>query len=320
MYQDVLAETRESELDTVSRDSHIYKREIVARNYDRSFIREFHQIQFEKFIPEILDEHTRGWNQLKVFEGGVGTGQFTIPIIRYVLQRGSNSFLMGNDNSKAMLKMFFNKPEFCSLQNQGNGRISIKPGDLEKREDYPTDINFNVLVFTGVLHCLPHQHFFLKQLNRLLEINGILILTFKTDFFTRLQCGELFSDPSIDPHYGNFWRYYCHLRDSYNTPLDHRCQFIYNVSLVNKLIQIQFNNRYVQRKIHEFFWDSKATFEKMAQSIENGLTFATGQGVPLELLPKLGEEMREWISMNGLEQKEVPMDHKMELVVWEKTA
>lgn len=319
MYLDVWVETRESELDTFSRDSHIYKREIVARNYDRSFIRAFRQIEFDKLIPQMLTAHCDdGWKQLKVFEGGVGTGLFTIPIIKHILQRDGESFLVGNDNSKAMLEVLFDKPEFQALQNRGGGRVKIDYGDLEVIEDYP-EVDFNVLVFAGVFHCLTRGHAFLKQIDRILERNGILIMVFKTDAFTRLQCGESFSYSSLDSYYGNFWRYYHYLRSFYHTPIDRRCRFIYDVPLVNKLIQLQFNNRYLLQKIHEFTWSSTTPMEKMICAIEHGLTFATGQGVSPAMLEKLGQEMKEWLSSNHLEEKEVEIDHKMELVVWKKT-
>lgn len=320
MYQDVLEETRESKLDTASQYLHIYKREIVARNYDKNYIRAFRQIEFDKLIPQVLTAHCdNGSKQLKIFEGGVGTGLFTIPIIKHILQRDGESFLVGNDNSMAMLEVLLDKPEFQALQNQGDGRISIGYGDLEAIEHYPPTGDFNVLVFAGVFHCLSEGHAFLKQIDRILVKNGILIMVFKTDAFTRLQCGEPFSYSSLDSHYGNFWRYYHHLRSFYNTPIDHRCRFIYDAPFVNKLIQHQFNNCYVLQKIHEFTWSSTTPMEKMICSIEHGLTFATGQGVSPGMLRKLGQEMKDWLSSNHLEQKEVEIDHKMELVVWKKT-
>ncbi len=320
MHQDVLAEIWGSEPNTTSRDSHIYQREIVARNYDRSFIRAFRQIEFEKLIPQILTAHCdNGWKQLKVFEGGVGTGLFTIPIIKHILQRHDGSFLVGNDNSAAMLNVLFGKPEFQELQNYGNGRISIGYGDLEAIEDYPS-VDFNVLVFAGVFHCLTDVHIFLKQIDRILERDGILVMVFKTDAFTRLQSGEPISYSSIDAQYGNFWQYYHRLRREYETPVDRRCRLIYDVYQTNRLIQLQFNNRYVLQKIYEFNWASTASLEKMICTIEHGLTFATGQGVSPGMLEKLGTEMKEWLSSNHLEQKEVEIDHKMELVVWRKTS
>lgn len=299
--------------------SHIYKREIVATNYDKNFIRAFSEVRFEKLIPQILSEHCKKeWDQLKVFEGGVGTGLFTIPLFKYILEQDDRSFLMGNDNSPAMLEVLFNKPEFQTIKSLCGDRLTIRYGDLETEEDYP-DKDFNVMVFAGVLHCLVDEHSFLKQIDRILENEGILILVFKTDSFTRLQCGEPVSYSSIDTHYGNFWQYYHHLRKSKHVPIDAHCRFIYDVYHVNKLIQIYFNNRYAFQKIYEFPWFSTTTLEQMVCSIKHGLTFATGQGVPPEMLAKFGKEMEDWILRNNLKDKEVDVDHKMEVAVWKKT-
>lgn len=319
MSLDALNGGMEREFDALSHGFNIYNREIVAKNYDKNFIRAFRQIEFEKLIPQILTIHCdNGWKQLKVFEGGVGTGLFTIPIINYLLQRDSKSFLVGRDNSKAMLEELFKKPEFQSIQDRAEGRVSLGYGDLEQEDGYPK-IEFNILFFAGVLHCLANQHFFLKQIDRILEKAGILIMIFKTDVFTRLQCGERSSYPSVDTHYGNFWRYYYHLRDYYNIPINPRCRFIYDASAVNKLIQRQFNACYELQKIYEFTWPSVVPLDKIIYSIEHGLTFATGQGVSPGMREKLAEEMRGWLSWNHRQNKEVEIDHKMELVVWKKT-
>lgn len=299
---------------------HIFQQEIVAQNYDKNFIRAFDQKKFEELIPQILTDHcSNEWEKVRVFEGGVGSGLFTIPMSQYVLQRDARSFLVGKDNSKAMLQVLFDKPEFQALQNQSEGRVSVGYGDLEEEADYPKS-DFNVLVFAGVLHCLDNVRFFLKQINRVLEKNGILILVFKIDAFTRLQCGEPISYSSIDTDYGNFWKHYHFLRRSYDMPLDRRCRFIYDVYLVNKLLQIQFNRRYILQRMYEFSWSSQAPFEKMIRSIEDGLNFATGQGVRPGMRKKLGERMRGWLLSNHLENKEVEINHEMELAVWKKTA
>jgi SAM-dependent methyltransferase len=297
---------------------HIYQREIVAENYDRNFMRDFRWSYFEELVSKILTYHFHGdHRQLKVFEGGVGTGLFTIPLVRHILQLDDRSSYVGIDNSYAMLNILRNKPEFRDLLVQGGERVSICYGDLDLPLDsFQTD--FNVLIFAGVLHCLNDIHQFFKHIDKILEKDGYLIIAFKNDSYTRFQCGQNFTDLTSDSKYGNFWRYYHLLRESYKIQVDYRYRYIYDVYLLNSLIQIQFNNRYIFYKSYKLPWYSSTTFERMIHTIENGLTFGTGQGVSSEIRHKLGEEMKAWISSNSLEDTNVDIEHQMEVVIWKK--
>jgi ubiquinone/menaquinone biosynthesis C-methylase UbiE len=304
---------------TETQNLHIYQREVVARNYDKSFIRDFRRVFFEETVKRLLQEYFNNGNgRLRVFEGGVGTGLFTIPVLRHLLNLDNQGCFVGLDNSRPMLEMLFNKPEYRILKKKGGKRVNIQHGDLEQPLNFPLS-NFNFFLFAGVLHCLNDVYAFLRKFDRFLEKDGYLVMVFKTDSYTRTQCGEKFTEINNYAKYGNFWRYYHLLRDSYNLPADKRCRFIYDLVFINNLIQVQFNNRYVFQKSYKIPWFSATTFKKMVFAIENGLTFATGQGVSPEILMKLGEEMRAWILSNHLENTDVDIEHQMEVVVWKKT-
>lgn len=298
--------------------THIYQREIAAIHYDKSFIRDFPRSLLENLVIRILKDYfPENEYLLKIFEGGVGTGLFSIPSIRYMLTLDTGGFFVGIDNSEAMLKLLSENLEFRELQQIGGERISVGYGDLEKPLNF-RDASFNLVILGGVLQCLVNQHAFLGEIDRILEKDGFLMMVFKTDHYTKLLSGEKIYDFVGEIPYSDFWHYYYLLRNVYGLPVDARCRFIYDVEFMSKTIQIRFNNRYMFRNTYKLPWTSVTSFENMIFSIENGLTFATGQGISQEKRQKLSEEMKAWLHLSHLENTNVNIEHQMEIVVWRR--
>lgn len=300
------------------RERHIYQREIVAHHYDRSFIRDFPLPVFEKTVFNLLDYCTAGQTgPLQVFEGGIGTGLFTIPVIDYLFRRDEESCFFGVDNSAPMLQMLFQKPKISTHLKSNSHRISIFNKDLEQPLDLPC-ANFDAMVLAGVFHCLNDPLGCLVQLDPILKPGGHLIMVFKTDDFTRMQSGVGYTNSNSDSRYGKFWRRYHELRDALNVKIDPKCRLIYDVYYVHTLLRDLLEAKYEFQKTERVNWESHASIPKMIFSIEHGLTFATGQGVEPALLQQLGGEMTQWAVQQKILHKEVLIEHKMEMVVWRK--
>ena len=300
------------------REIHIYQREVVAKYYDRSYIRDFPLSGFESTVRKVLDyclaEHP---GPVNLFEGGTGTGLFSIPVVDYLFRRDSESTFFGVDNSQPMLNVFFQKPAIQTYQRIHPQRISIVYNDLEQPLGLP-QANFDIILLAGVLHCLNDPQSCLRQLDQLLKPGGYLIMVFKTDDFTRMQSGVGYTNSDSDSKYGKFWRQYHELRDKVKVKIDPKCRFVYDVYLAHEIINRLLNKKYCFLKTEQIKWDSIANYAKMIFSIEHGLTFATGQGVDPKLQEKLGAEMKKWAAINSMQNMEILIEHNMEMVVWKK--
>ena len=300
------------------RETHIYQREIVAQHYDRSFIRDFPLPVFEETVFRLLDYCTAGQTgALKIFEGGIGTGLFTIPVIDYLFRRDAESCFIGVDNSAPMLQVLHQKPEISTHLKSNPDRISIFNKDLEQPLDLPC-ADFDAMILAGVFHCLNDPLGCLVQLDPVLKPGGHLVMVFKTDDFTRMQSGVGYTNSNSDSRYGKFWRRYHELRDALNVKIDPKCRLIYDVYHVHTLLRELLKAKYEFQKTEQVNWKSHASIPKMIFSIEHGLTFATGQGVEPALLQQLGGEMTKWAVTQEALNKDVLIEHKMEMVVWRK--
>jgi SAM-dependent methyltransferase len=307
-------------LDTMRKVArHIYQRPIVAKHYDKTFVRGVPP-EFNRWVYAIAEAYMPINSKIfNVFEGGPGTGMFSIPMIKYIIEFHPNSFYFGIDNSQAMLRVLFSKEDFTTLLATHGDRIAIGFGDLQKKLCFPNSF-FKVVILAGVLHCLTDVKATMAELSRVLSKGGYLIIVARTDDATRVQSGDRPIKPDINRTYLAFWTHYYALREAEGLPLDRRCRLVYDLKYIKDEVSDALATSFEHCEDRSFTWRARASFRDMIKAIKYGLSFALGQGISYRDQTKLADEMTRWLYMNSNQIEEIELEYQMEAVIWKKIA
>ncbi|MCG3155110.1 MAG: hypothetical protein DKINENOH_01712 [bacterium] len=297
---------------------HIYHRPIVAKHYDQSFARSVPTDSFNLWVSSMLQSFLpKSSAQFNVFEGGAGTGLFSFPIIKYLVKSDSRCFYFGIDNSKAMLNLLFGKDPIADFRKENGDKITIGFGDLDRPLCFPNSF-FRVAILGGVLHCLNHVETTISQLSRVLARDGILIIVAKTDDSTRIQSGEEYFGPELNPAYMQFWKHYYDLRAAKNIVLDKRHRLVFDVKLIRDTLGPTLGDCFEYCGSSVFHWKANTCFHAMIRAIKYGLTFALGQGISYKVQKELSDEMTLWLEARGNLIEKIELEHRMEALIWKK--
>jgi len=304
---------------TINR-KHIYKSPVVANHYDKSFVRSVPLEDFNRWVNSILSTHLSSTQtSINIFEGGIGTGFFSIPTIEYMNKIGQKGYFYGIDNSDAMLNVLFKKDTLKKLQTDYADKIALGYGDLEKKLYLP-NFFFDISILAGIFHCLYDINSALTNVINILKKNGYLILVLKTDDYTKIQSGQKLDNSEINESYSAFWNYYYNIREKNGIALDPRYCFVFDTDKVKDEVAKHTNGKLAYLETIKFSWNTVASFNAMTQAIKYGSSFALGQGVPNRIKKELTQIMSKWLSTNHLMKENTQIEHQMEALVWKRIA
>jgi len=267
------------------------KKEIVEK-YDK-----FRFVDNEKIVKSIKEflHNLEIKNQnIVIFEGGVGTGNFSLPLINFFLKEKINFFFIGVDISFFMLQKFYKK---IKTMLKGDfeiaKKISLIFGDLE-RIFLPNE-SVDIFVLSLTLHYLNDPKKFLIESYKILKKGGILIIFLRVDDVMKIMANPVYRRPNnkSDFNIKNFWKLYNYLRFRKGGDFLPNREFVYNVSLLKKIL----SNNFFLKEVKVIEIETNLRIIDYINIIEKGIwstvSLNLSKNERKELLRQLKKELRE---------------------------
>ena len=222
----------------------IFKDKNIAERYEKFVVGGLEEVLskfggvFKKIIAKILfPNYTQSKNSsprnIWIIEFGIGSGKFTIPFIKSLLESGLSLKvnLFGIDNSKYMLKKLKKNLRKSCLNSYFKRKLIIN-ADINKfswQQRFSNFINsakeneIKIFIFAQIWHYIENPKEFFNNIKDILKKPNTYILHFEPIYYFKLLDGNFtfseyslkFEDEKEKTHY-LFWLYYYSLRDEYH--------------------------------------------------------------------------------------------------------
>lgn len=249
--------------------------------------------------------------EVALFEGGIGTGRFSIPLAR-LLDKEGRGFLLGADNSTAMLDKLEAKLEEAE-QKKLEERLAYGYADLEKRLPYPSCF-FDGCLLGMAYHALDNWKTATEEVLRVLDHQRRLFIVNWPGPW--VSCMFNSPDPGdIDRRVVEFWREYYRFRKSRGLSLPDRLERIYNLEEVNSFLAEKGLN---EKKTEEFSWGSTWSFAEMLEAVKEPI-YSFNIDIKERERLRLHRHMKDWLEKQGIDGKEqIEIEKRMKLTSWLK--
>ncbi len=291
------------------RKNHIYLQEDVVKYFDKT--RDF--LKTDKLTSSLSKILSFFENKEKfhVFDGGIGTGNFTLSIPNILSESFVTWQIVGIDNSPPMLRSFEKKlwKDPIAVNYVKNNKLIYGYADMDFRLPFPTSY-FDLAILSGVMHCLVNYQFTLTEMQRILRSLGILCIVSQNDMLIKEMCGSIDGNAT---DFADFWREYYNIRENMGIEFDKSLQMVFDLSRISAFLEESWEH------IDTFSvkFASQISYLKFLEMIKVGCIHALGYGISSEQKEKLYKEMQKWCRIKEIDIYELTeYEHMLEFNIW----
>ncbi len=237
-------------------------------------------------------------NSHRALDIGIGTGNFTIPIMKNIIDRKMKLHLEGFDISDHMLIEL--KKEIDAVENL-SGLVRYERRDAEDGlpESIYSSNSYALVIITFMLHYLNKWQNLMDDVIRVMAPGGILI---QSEVLRGLRPvdGTFDNIDGLDADFVAFWKTYFEYREKFS-----KWDAEMRVSNLDPVVNYLRNNDGVEFiGSQDFHYENQVSYEDMLLWIQTGVFSSVGSGLNDSQKSQLKDKMKEWLRDENLEPKE----------------
>jgi len=245
-------------------------------------------------IAKLLPLDSRG--HLDLLDIGAGTGAFTLPFAKSLLDLGLEFKVLALDISPQMLVGLasgLQLPQYRNLKN----RFSLWEHDAEKGlSDRCSSGSVDIAVFTFVAHYLADLPRMLGEITRVIRKGGLLV---QAEITGAMRYVDGTFDPAItapEAHFRDFWTQYFAYRDKI-APWESTLR-VTNIQPV--LAALKEAETFHLESQFDVSWSSLLNYASFLEWINHGFLSSLGSGLTSQDRAELAVTMEKWCISNRI--------------------